>query len=89
MVITRVTTKKSILTTVAPLCPVVGKNFGLSSTDTGTYIQKNELKVFSSVDGLLYWLIAGTRMGAQLFAMQSGDIATPVITTLRNRIASL
>lgn len=52
-------------------------------------LETGELGVPSSLNGLLDWLIVGARTGAPLFTAPSGDIATPGVTELRTRIASL
>lgn len=52
-------------------------------------IERDELEVPSSLNGLLEWLIAGDHTGAPLFATKWGDIDTLGITTFRTHIGLL
>lgn len=52
-------------------------------------LEREDLEISSSFDGLLERLIVGVRSGGPLFATSSGDISTPSVTTLRNRVGLL
>lgn len=52
-------------------------------------MDRDEVKVLISLNDRLDWLIENPQIGAPLFGIRSGDVASPGISSLCSRIDAL